>query len=69
MPSPLIKSFAEKSNKSEKEVEALWKRAEEIAKKNGQSDNYAYIVSILKRLLKLEESFKNFQILLDKAHN
>ena len=32
MPSPLIKSFSDKSGKSEKEVEELYKDAEDIVK-------------------------------------
>jgi hypothetical protein len=49
----------------QKEVEALWDKAKDIAKENGREEDYAYIVGILKKMLKLEESYKNFQNLLD----
>jgi|TARA_R100000278_G_scaffold113048_1_gene91065 hypothetical protein len=66
MPSPLIKSFSDKSGKSEKEVEELYKDAEEIVKDRysnveKESDRYyALVVGILKNMLKIESSFKNF---------
>jgi len=34
MPASIIQSFAKKSGKSEKEVEKLWDKAKEIAKKD-----------------------------------
>jgi 3-methyladenine DNA glycosylase Tag len=55
MPSSLIKSFAEESDKSESEVEKLWNKAKEIAKEQGKGDNYSYIVGILKKMLKINE--------------
>jgi hypothetical protein len=65
MPSPMIKKFADETGMPEKEVEALWDKAKDIAKENGREEDYAYIVGILKKMLKLEESYKNFQNLLD----
>ena len=65
MPSPLIKSFSDKSGKSEKEVEKLYKDAEDIVKDRykdveKESDRYyALVVGILKNMLKIE-SFKEF---------
>ena len=65
MPSPLIKSFSDKSGKSEKEVEELYKDAEDIVKDRykdveKESDRYyALVVGILKNMLKIE-SFKEF---------
>ena len=66
MPAPLVKSFSDKSGKSEKEVEELYKDAEEIVKDRysnveKESDRYyALVVGILKNMLKIESSFKNF---------
>lgn len=65
MPSPMIKSFADKSDMTEKEVEVLWDKAKTIAKENGKPEDYDYIVGILKKMLKLEESYKSFQKLVD----
>ncbi len=65
MPSPLIKSFSDKSGKSEKEVEELYKDAEDIVKDRykdveKESDRYyALVVGILKNMLKIE-SFTDF---------
>jgi hypothetical protein len=62
MPSNIIKSFADKTGKTEKEVELLWDKAKEIAKEAGHEEDYDYIVGILKRMLKINEfdSFKEF---------
>lgn len=60
MPASIIKSFAEKSGKSEKEVEELWNKAKEIASENNQDNNYDYIVGILKKMLKINETFREF---------
>jgi hypothetical protein len=56
MPSQLIKSMAEKSGKSEAEIEDLWNDATEKAGlkfDNGTDQFYAYAVGILKRMLGL----------------
>jgi 3-methyladenine DNA glycosylase Tag len=58
MPSSLIKSFSKESDKSESEIEKLWNKAKEIAKEQGQGDNYSYIVGILKKMLKINEGNK-----------
>ncbi len=52
----LVKSFAEKSGKSEAEVEKLWDEAKKSAEEQGHKEDYDYIVSILKNMLKLNES-------------
>jgi len=61
MPKNIIKSFSKKSGKSEKEVEKLWKKAVAIANDEGQKDNYAYIVGILKKLVGINESIISFK--------
>lgn len=62
MPSNVVKSFAEKTGKSEEEVEKLWDKAKDIAKKEGEEENYAYITGVLKKMLGLNESpsFRDF---------
>lgn len=60
MPAPIIKSFAEKSGKTEKEVEELWDKAKEIAKESNRDEDYAYIVGILKKMLRINETFRDY---------
>lgn len=62
MPSNIVKSFAQKTGKSEKEVDDLWNKAKEIAKDEGHEEEYDYITGILKKMLKINESqtFKDF---------
>lgn len=61
MPATVIKSFAQKSGKSEKEVETLWDTAKQATKKqypdiSTDSDRFYQItVGILKKMLKLNE--------------
>ena len=55
MPNSLVKSYAKKHNMSVEDVELLWKKAKEIAAKSFPSDDrnfYAYVVGILKKMLK-----------------
>jgi len=47
----VLKSFAQKSGKTIDEVEELWKKAKKIAEEEGESENYAYIMGILKKML------------------
>ena len=54
MPANVIKSFASKSNKSVANVEKLWDKAKAQAAEQGRSKDYAYIVGILKSMLKIE---------------
>jgi hypothetical protein len=59
MPSPAVKSFASKTGKSFAEVEKLWDKAKEIAKKDhNESDEnfYAVVTGILKNMLGLKEA-------------
>ena len=59
MPNNIVKSFADKSGKSEKEVEALWDKAVGIAIDDGRDKDdenfYPYVVGILKKMLKLTD--------------
>jgi len=62
MPANIIKSFSEKSGKSEQEVEQLWNKAKEKAAQGGHEEDYDYIVGILKKMLSINEhhSFRSF---------
>jgi len=55
MPASMIPSFAKRSGKSEKEVEKLWHKAKGLAADQGHTEEYDYIVGILKRMLRLNE--------------
>jgi len=61
MPSNLVKSFAEKSKKSEEEVDKLFKKSEDIVKKQykdvevGSDSFYKLVVGVLKKMLGLNE--------------
>lgn len=60
MPNSTVKSFAEKSGKSEKEVEELWDKAKSLADKmdsiEKDSDQYyAYVTGTLKRMLGIDD--------------
>lgn len=65
MPSNIVKSFAEKTGKSEAEVEKLWSEAKSAAEKQypeveKDSDRYYSIVTgILKNMLGIKESFSD----------
>ena len=54
MPASLVKSFATQTGKTVKAVEKLWAKAKELATEAGRKEDYAYIVGILKRMLKIE---------------
>ena len=58
MPNNIVKSFAKKTGRPESEIEELWDKALDLAKKRGipkkSEDFYAFIVGILKRMLKME---------------
>jgi DNA-directed RNA polymerase subunit H (RpoH/RPB5) len=71
MPTPQIKSFAQKAGKSVSKVERLWDRAVELAKDNGwkESDDkfYAYVTGILKKMLSIKENLvEELEILLNE---
>ena len=57
MPANIIKSFADKSGKTEAEVEKLWDKAVKMAKEDPKvDDDYAYAVGILKKMLSIKEN-------------
>ena len=55
MPNAVIQSFAKKSGKSDEEIEKIW---DEL--KDQYNDNYEAIVGTLKKILKINESFRNW---------
>jgi len=61
MPTPLLKSYSEKSKKSVQHVEKLWDEAKKSADKtfNGKKGPryWAYVNGIVKKRLKISESF------------
>jgi len=54
MPPALIQTFAQRAGRSAKAVEKLWDKAKELAAEAGREEDYAYVVGILKRMLKIE---------------
>jgi hypothetical protein len=62
MPAPIIKSFAEKSGKSEKEVERLYKESKKIVSKEynlKESDGesfYQLVIGVLKKMCGISDS-------------
>lgn len=59
MPTKALKSMAEKSGKSVKTAERYWDEAKKSASDSGHSDDYAYIMGIVKR--RLEASVMNLE--------
>ena len=55
MPNAVIQSFVKKSGKPEEEIEKIW---DEL--KDQYNDNYEAIVGTLKKILKINESFRNW---------
>lgn len=47
----VVKSLANKYNKTIDEVEKLWKKAKKSAADSGHKEDYAYITGILKKML------------------
>ena len=56
MPASIVKAFARKTGRTEKAVERLWSKAKSIAAEEGHSEDWEYIVGILKRMLRIESS-------------
>ena len=54
MPVPALKSIARKSGKSLNKIEKYWERAKKAAAKQGQADNYAYIMGVTKHMAGVE---------------
>lgn len=64
MPTPVMKSFAKKSNKKVKTVEKLWKKAEKLVKKKYEIEKdspryWPLVVGITKNLLGINEPEEN----------
>lgn len=66
MPASVVKSFADKTGKSVKEVEKLWDKAKALAKEDGRKESdedfYPYVTGILKKMLKINEEVMNEKI-------
>lgn len=73
MPINVIKSFADKSGKSEQEVEKLWNEIKQSAEDSGHKEDWAYITGSLKKALQLESdssiSFVEFYNLTTRLKN
>ncbi len=54
MPALIVKSLAQKTGKSVKDVERLWSKAKEAAKENGRSEE---IISDLCGIINTNEEF------------
>lgn len=54
MPTSVVRSFAAQAGKTVKAVEKLWNKAKKLAAKAGRKEDYAYIVGILKKMLRIE---------------
>lgn len=61
MPNNIVKSFADKTNKSSEEVEKKWDKAKDIVKKEypdveeDSEDFYKIVVGVLKKMLGISE--------------
>lgn len=56
MPTAYIQELHDKGQGSIKSLETKWEHAKEVAAKEGQKDNYAYITSIFKKSLGIKAS-------------
>ena len=66
MPANIIVSFAQKTGKSEAEVEKLWNQAKAEADKNDNLEKdsdryYAYVTGILKKMLSIDEYKEKYE--------
>lgn len=50
MPNSIVKSFADRTGKSSREIEKVWRRA---VAASPDKDNYAVVTAIMKKILKL----------------
>lgn len=61
MPSSIVKTYAEKTGKSEKTIEKYWDKAKRLADSQENVDKededryYAYVTGILKNMLDIED--------------
>lgn len=58
MPTSQVKSIANRSGKSVADIEKYVDRAKKSAKKQGQEDNWAYIMGTVKRMAGISESIE-----------
>jgi hypothetical protein len=55
MPAPVLLKLAKRAGESPEEAERLWAKAKRLASEEGHTDDYDYIVGIVKRMLGLDE--------------
>ncbi len=72
MPSPLIKSYSERSGKSVSEIEKIWDEAKVTAHekfKNEDSHFWAYVNAVVRKQLGLKSKLKEHLCALAQAEN
>jgi len=76
MPSPWVKKIAKETDKSEREVEKLWKKAKEITSEEFGKDEddfgnkeYAYTTGVVKKMLGVDESLLDPSKFLESEHS
>jgi len=60
MPNSYIQKLAKSGKGTLRDLEKKWKKAVEIAKSDGEADNYAYITGIFKKMIKEKKTMKTY---------
>lgn len=64
MPNAYVQKLAKKGKHSEDELERRWSKAKKLAADKGESDNYAYITGIFKRMVGEALTFAEYNAIL-----
>ena len=56
MPTAIVKKYAKKKGISLKKSEKRWNKAKKFAKKEGQKENWPYVMSIYKKMMGMNEN-------------